>query len=258
MKPNPSCMVCAPKPEIVLKIDCARVTVRALRDDILIKTLNMVTPDVIVDGKGTILISSDEDETECNNDKLLKDMGIVDGCILKVDDFFQNYELTVTIVHRPAERDDAALFEVIAADPKVLKPETVSSTEVENAKEDAAATAAAAPVAAAAGAAVAAAVDSGSGEGKTTTDVCVEDDSDDDVCIVDDSDAPNNSSAAASAAGTSSSSSAESISSPPSSSSSSSVPPKKRKTGEDDAPPLAKRSKPDDDSDDDLILIDDD
>lgn len=79
----------------------------------------MIDPDVILDGKGVIVISSEEGETECNNDKQLHQLSIVDGCILKVDDFFQNYELSVTIVHKPVERD-AELFEIIA-DPEVLK-----------------------------------------------------------------------------------------------------------------------------------------
>lgn len=111
--PNPKCYVCASKPEVVLKIATDLVTVKEFRDDVLIKALNMVDPDVMLDGKGLIVISSEEGETECNNDKLLKDLFIVDGCILKVDDFFQNYELSITIVHKAVERDGPR-YEVIA------------------------------------------------------------------------------------------------------------------------------------------------
>lgn len=120
--PNPKCYVCSPKPEIVLKIDTKKMTVKSLRDDVLIKALNMVEPDVTIDGKGVIVISSEEGETEANDDILLKDIQIVDGCILKADDYFQNYELSITVVHKDTERDDAEMFEVIA-DPDVLKPE---------------------------------------------------------------------------------------------------------------------------------------
>lgn len=87
--------------------------------------MHMVNPDVMLDGKGIIIISSDDDETECNEAKLLKEMHIVDGCILKVDDFFQNYELTITIIHKTAERDDPK-FEIVA-DKDVLK--TAESVE---------------------------------------------------------------------------------------------------------------------------------
>lgn len=120
MAPNPNCYVCADKPEVVLKVDTDVVTVKELRDDILIKEMNMVNPDVMLDGKGIIVISSEEGETECNEGKLLKDLFIVDGCILKVDDFFQNYELTVTIIHKTAERDEPK-FQVVA-EKDVLKP----------------------------------------------------------------------------------------------------------------------------------------
>lgn len=82
----------------------------------------MVEPDVTIDGKGLIVISSEEGETEANENILLKDIQIVDGCILKADDYFQNYELSITIVHKDVERDDAEMFEVIA-DPDSLKPE---------------------------------------------------------------------------------------------------------------------------------------
>lgn len=92
---------------------------KELRDDILIKEMNMVSPDAMLEGKGVIVISSEEDETECNEGKLLKEMQIVDGCILKVDDFFQNYELTITIIHKTAERDGPR-FEIVA-DKDILK-----------------------------------------------------------------------------------------------------------------------------------------
>ncbi|XP_055637305.1 SUMO-activating enzyme subunit 2 [Toxorhynchites rutilus septentrionalis] len=164
--PNPKCYVCAAKPEVTLKVDTKVVTVQELRNDILIKALNMIDPDVIIDGKGTIVISSEEGETDCNNDKKLCDLHIVDGCILKVDDFVQNYELTVTIIHKDAARDEAN-FEIIA-DPDSLKPKedeeknadgTEPSTSGQNGNGKA-------PAAAANGAA--------------------NDDDDDDMCIVED------------------------------------------------------------------------
>jgi len=101
-------------------VDTDTVTVKEFRDEILCKAMNMMNPDVMLDGKGVIVISSEEGETECNEPKLLKEMSIVDGCILKVDDFFQNYELTVTIIHKAAERDEPK-FQIIG-DKDALKP----------------------------------------------------------------------------------------------------------------------------------------
>lgn len=133
MAPNLNCYVCADKPEVVLKVDTEVMTVKELRDDILIKEMNMVNPDVMLDGKGIIVISSEEGETECNEGKLLKDLFIVDGCILKVDDFFQNYELTVTIIHKTAERDEPK-FQVVA-EKDVLKPVEEAAEEVKKIEE---------------------------------------------------------------------------------------------------------------------------
>lgn len=163
--PNPKCYVCAAKPAVTLKVDTKNVTVKELRDDILIKALNMLNPDVILDGKGTIVISSEEGETDCNNDKKLEALQIVDGCILKVDDFVQNYELTVTVLHKDPARDESS-FDIVA-DPDSLKPnedgeqktdEAQPSTSNKNGTSDA---------------------PSSSGTGNGTVD-----DDDDDMCII--------------------------------------------------------------------------
>lgn len=124
--PNPKCYVCSAKPEVTLRVDTERLTIKELRDEVLIKAMNMIDPDVLIDGTGTIVLSSEEGETEANNPKTLAAMSIVDGSVLKVDDFHQNYELTVIIVHQKAEYDQS-LFEVIA-DPSQLAP-TATATE---------------------------------------------------------------------------------------------------------------------------------
>lgn len=125
MAPNPKCIVCSEKPQVVVKIDTNRITVKQFRDEVLVKSLNMIEPDVITEGKGLVLISSEEGETDCNNDKKLSELDVVDGCILKVDDFVQQYELTVIIAHKEVERD-GDLFEILA-DPDSLKPEQKDS-----------------------------------------------------------------------------------------------------------------------------------
>lgn len=167
--PNPNCYVCAAEPAIHLRIDTKRMNIKEFRDEVLIKTLNMVNPDVIVDSKGVVVISSEEGETECNEGKLMCEMDIVDGVLLKCDDFFQNYELSVIIVHIDTERDDP-LFEVIA-DPNQLKPKeegsSTGSTATSNgSKED---------------------VTDGPSTSKKARINEVEDD-DDDLCLIEDDD----------------------------------------------------------------------
>lgn len=168
--PNPNCYVCAAEPAIHLRIDTKRMTIKEFRDEVLIKTLNMVNPDVIVDGKGVVLISSEEGETECNEGKLMSEMDIVDGVLLKCDDFFQNYELSIIIVHIDAERDEP-LFEVIA-DKNQLKPkeetkEAEASSEANGKQDDMA--------------------DGPSTSKKARVNEVIEDD-DDDLCLIEDDD----------------------------------------------------------------------
>lgn len=44
----------------------------------------------------------------------MAEMGVLDGSILKVDDFLQNYQLTVTVNHYvPAERSDP-LYKIVS------------------------------------------------------------------------------------------------------------------------------------------------
>lgn len=60
--------------------------------------LGMQAPDVeLDDGKGTILLSSEEGETEGNETKHLSDFLISDGSRLKCDDFMQDYTLIIII-----------------------------------------------------------------------------------------------------------------------------------------------------------------
>ena len=119
--------MCSEKPTVYLKVDTNKLTVKELKDDVLIKALNMVEPDVMLDSKGVIVISSEEGETDCNNDKKLCELDICDGSILKVDDFFQQYELSIIVTHFDAEYDQP-IFEVVA-DPEALKPQKKEKVE---------------------------------------------------------------------------------------------------------------------------------
>ncbi|ELT98683.1 hypothetical protein CAPTEDRAFT_219156 [Capitella teleta] len=111
--PNPKCYVCCEKPEVVVKLNPKHVTVKILEDKILKGGLNMVAPDVEVDdGKGTILISSEEGETDDNHDKPLATFNIGDGTRLKCDDFLQAYEVVITI--KEVEKlENEAEFEIV-------------------------------------------------------------------------------------------------------------------------------------------------
>uniref|UniRef100_A0A673LAD3 SUMO-activating enzyme subunit 2 n=1 Tax=Sinocyclocheilus rhinocerous TaxID=307959 RepID=A0A673LAD3_9TELE len=70
----------------------------------------------IEDGKGTILISSEEGETEANNNKFLSDFGIRNGSRLQADDFLQDYTLLVNVIHSEELEKDVE-FEVVGDAP---------------------------------------------------------------------------------------------------------------------------------------------
>ena len=124
-KPNEKCYVCALKPEVTVYLDTEKVTVKQLEDKVFKEKLGMVAPDVeIDDGKGTILISSEEGETEDNWEKLLSEYKITNGSRLKGDDFLQNYELIVIIRQKTdIEPPDIFLMEGdLPPPPKEEKP----------------------------------------------------------------------------------------------------------------------------------------
>ncbi|XP_056595325.1 SUMO-activating enzyme subunit 2 [Triplophysa dalaica] len=125
--PNPNCYVCASQPEVTVKLNVHKTLVLALQDKILKEKFGMVAPDVqIEDGKGTILISSEEGETEGNNNKFLSDFGIRNGSRLQVDDFLQDYTLLVNVLHSEDLEKDVE-FEVVGDAPE--KAPTPSAPE---------------------------------------------------------------------------------------------------------------------------------
>ncbi|KAH0519078.1 SUMO-activating enzyme subunit 2 [Microtus ochrogaster] len=91
-------------------------------DKIVKEKFAMVAPDVqIEDGKGTILISSEEGETEANNPKKLSDFGIRNGSRLQADDFLQDYTLLINILHSEDLGKDVE-FEVVGDAPEKVGP----------------------------------------------------------------------------------------------------------------------------------------
>lgn len=64
MPPFPNCYVCSEKPFVNIFVNVNKMTIKELESEILKKNLNMIAPDAIIDGKGVIIISSEEGETE--------------------------------------------------------------------------------------------------------------------------------------------------------------------------------------------------
>ncbi|KAJ3597091.1 hypothetical protein NHX12_003491 [Muraenolepis orangiensis] len=120
--PSANCYVCASRPEVTVKFNVHKTTVLALQDKILKERFGMVAPDVqIEDGKGTILISSEEGETDSNNGKFLSDFGIRNGSRLQSDDFLQDYTLLINVLHVEDLEKDVE-FEVVGDAPDKAPP----------------------------------------------------------------------------------------------------------------------------------------
>ncbi|XP_038070454.1 SUMO-activating enzyme subunit 2-like [Patiria miniata] len=126
-KPNPKCYVCAPKPEASVKLNLSTMTVKGLEEKIFKQEFGMIAPDVeIDDGRGLILISSEEGETEDNNFKVLGQF-MRSGVQLKADDFLQNYQLTLNVTHCDKLEDEKE-FEVMDRS-AASEPQPLQSTE---------------------------------------------------------------------------------------------------------------------------------
>jgi len=128
--PNPKCYVCAEKPEVHIKLNMETFTVKSFEERILKASLSFVAPDAEIEGKGMILISSEEGETDCNNDKVLKDFGLGDGSVLGLDDFLQNYNLRAYLWQMDEKPEDGSDF-IVTGDKSQLQPK-----EAEEEKEE--------------------------------------------------------------------------------------------------------------------------
>ncbi|OXB61785.1 hypothetical protein ASZ78_004058 [Callipepla squamata] len=119
------------------KIDQCR-TVSGNKTLIVKEKFAMVAPDVqIDDGKGTILISSEEGETEANNHRKLSDFGIRNGTRLQADDFLQDYTLLINVLHSEDLEKDVE-FEVVGDAPEKVgpKPSEPTSKNITNGSDD--------------------------------------------------------------------------------------------------------------------------
>ncbi|XP_057369356.1 SUMO-activating enzyme subunit 2-like [Daphnia carinata] len=124
---NPKCYVCSPHPEVTVLLSVGQMTVQSFEDKVLRGALHMISPDVMVDdGKGTVLISSEEGETTENMIKFLSDFNISDGTRLRCEDFHQEYDLNITIIDRENLEDNREF--IVIADPSQLQPKAAVET----------------------------------------------------------------------------------------------------------------------------------
>uniref|UniRef100_A0AA85J9W1 Ubiquitin/SUMO-activating enzyme ubiquitin-like domain-containing protein n=1 Tax=Trichobilharzia regenti TaxID=157069 RepID=A0AA85J9W1_TRIRE len=99
--PNPSCLVCSDTiKNSQLRLVCApeMLTLRILRDRILIRHLGMLAPDVELSDRGVILISSEEGETDEDTlNKTLGEFNVTQDTCLQCDDFRQDFTVRLIV-----------------------------------------------------------------------------------------------------------------------------------------------------------------
>lgn len=130
--PNPKCAVCSQgTPEIKLEINTKETTVKSLKENILLGEMGIELAEAMLEGKGLIVISSEEDEETMNDDKKLSELGIVDGCVLKVEDMDKDTEERIIIIHTEfMEGGKNYKFQRIS-DAKKIKALSISNAEPE-------------------------------------------------------------------------------------------------------------------------------
>merc|ERR1719300_2008786 len=122
-EPRKNCYVCSDKPEVSVRLDLSKVTKKTLEDKILKGSLNMIAPDAEIDGKGVVLIDSEESAEGSNpevDNKVLKDFGLADGSVLSCDDFLQDYNVKVYL-YQTEDLPDGVEFEVVGDIKKLLE-----------------------------------------------------------------------------------------------------------------------------------------
>jgi len=110
--PKPDCYVCREKPEITVEVNTEVFTLGDLRDKLLKSTMAMQAPDVEM--QGSILISSDDEDAGADLNRPLRDFNIKHGSRLRADDFLQNYDVMINILHNTDVTDDDA-FRIVSS-----------------------------------------------------------------------------------------------------------------------------------------------
>jgi len=97
--PNPNCYVCSEKRQVVLNLNIEKMEVGRLRDIVLIGALNMIEPDVMDLFSNRVIISSEEGETDGIMSRTLSSIGIRNGSQLECDDFKQQLNFKLLLLH---------------------------------------------------------------------------------------------------------------------------------------------------------------
>lgn len=115
-KPNPACYVCgdSDKRTVYVKLNPSLMLHGDFEDLIVKKALAFVAPDVEIVGRLSMLISSEEGETDPLRTRTLESLNVTDGTSLSVNDDVQQMKMNIAIV-ADADIDDPKSFVITNA-----------------------------------------------------------------------------------------------------------------------------------------------
>ncbi|VVC25479.1 Hypothetical protein CINCED_3A023511 [Cinara cedri] len=129
-KPSPTCTTCSTEGHIVLAVNTFTFTIRQFEDLVLRQRLNIVAPDVLIDGR--MIISSDEDDELDLYSKTFSEANILHGSKISVDDFLQNYRVQMLVHHKMKVSDEQPEFELFNNSDDVDKEDDFEQEEYDD------------------------------------------------------------------------------------------------------------------------------
>lgn len=109
---NEKCYICKDQATATVIVDFQKTTLKEIKEKLLQTDLAMINPDAEISGN-VIIDSEDVDEemlakTLCS----FKDLGVHPGCIIKVEDFSQDFEIELTFIGKSDEHDFEGNYKV--------------------------------------------------------------------------------------------------------------------------------------------------
>merc|ERR1711912_68802 len=102
---NEKCYICKDQARATVIVDFEKTSLKEIKEKLLQTDLAMINPDAEI--AGNVIIDSEDVDEDMLEKKLsdFKDLGVFSGCIIKVEDFSQDFEIELTFVAK-GEDDD--------------------------------------------------------------------------------------------------------------------------------------------------------
>ncbi|CAD5227020.1 unnamed protein product [Bursaphelenchus xylophilus] len=99
--PNPNCYVCADQHEASVRVNVEKMTVKSFVSTVITQGLGFLEPDVTDMLSGRIVVSSEDGMVKTIENSTLEQLSVKHGSQLDCDDFRQNLNIKVFVIHDP-------------------------------------------------------------------------------------------------------------------------------------------------------------